>query len=256
MSKVKALIIRAPGTNCDGETDFAFKLAGAETTLVHVNRLIRREEKLSDYQILAIPGGFSYGDDIAAGKVQANELRLKMGEDVTRFIEDGRLIIGICNGFQVLVKTGFLPDVSHSTGTTVTLAGNDSGKFECRWNYLVGNKSSNCVFTKGIERMYLPIAHGEGKLIAEGKPLSQANIALRYSDENGKPAAGYPDNPNGSNDNIAGICDNSGRVFGLMPHPERHVRATQHPRWTSGHSDAPGDGLKVFTNAVEWASKI
>ncbi len=252
---VKTLILRAPGTNCDAETVFAFQQAGAIVSLVHVHRLIRREERLADYQIMVIPGGFTYGDDIAAGKVLANELKLRLGEDIERFIESGKLILGICNGFQVLVKAGFLPDLSAGGLPRLTLAANDSGKFECRWVYLRVNKQSPCVFTKGIERLYLPVAHAEGKLVLLGN-LSDGNIALYYTDERGNVGAGYPYNPNGSAGDIAGICDASGRIFGLMPHPERHIRGTQHPQWTRFGAREYGDGFQIFRNAVAWAKNL
>ncbi len=167
MSKARTLILRAPGTNCDAETAFAFEQAGAEVSLVHVNQLIRGEQRLSDYQIMVIPGGFTYGDDIAAGKVLANELRLKLGEDIPRFIEDGGLILGICNGFQVLVKAGILPAPANDSPPLLTLMTNNSGKFECRWVHLRVNKQSPCVFTQGIDSAYLPVAHAEGKVIAD-----------------------------------------------------------------------------------------
>ena len=256
MGKVRALILRAPGTNCDAETVFAFQRAGALTALVHVNQLIRHEEKLSSYQIMVIPGGFTHGDDIAAGKVLANELMLKLGEDIARFIEDGGLILGICNGFQVLVKASILPKLSNGGSPLLTLATNDSGKFECRWVHLKVNRESPCVFTKGIESMYLPVAHGEGKVVADSDALSESNVALYYTDEHGDREAGYPHNPNGSVGNIAGICDNSGRVFGLMPHPERHIRHTQHPQWTRQEAKKYGDGFQVFINAVKWAESL
>ena len=256
MSKARTLILRAPGTNCDGETVFAFEQAGAEISLVHVNRLIRREVRLADYQIMVIPGGFTYGDDIAAGKVLANELRLKLGEDIARFVGDGKLILGICNGFQVLVKTGFLPELSNDGSQLLTLTGNDSGKFECRWVQLSVNKPNPCVFTRGIERMYLPVAHGEGKLVAADDSLSGRNVVLFYTDEKGDINAGYPYNPNGSEGNVAGVCDSSGRIFGLMPHPERHIRGTQHPQWTRLGAKEYGDGFKIFQNAVEWVKNL
>ena len=253
---VRTLIIRAPGTNCDGETVFAFQQAGAEVSLVHVNRLIRREERLADYQIFVIPGGFTYGDDVAAGKVLANELSLRLRDDILKFIEDGKLILGACNGFQVLVKAGFLPEPVNGSSSQLTLANNDSGKFECRWVYMVANKQSNCVFTKGIDSLYLPVAHGEGKLVADPAILPRLNVALYYTDEAGNTSAGYPHNPNGSMNNIAGICDSSGRVFGLMPHPERHVRGTQHPQWTRLGARPYGDGFQIFQNAVAWAKRL
>ena len=256
MARPKTLIIRAPGTNRDIETKYAFEQAGAKATIVHINRLISHEEKLKDYQILVIPGGFSYGDDIAAGKVLANELKLKLGGDISRFIEDGKLIIGICNGFQALVKTGILPGLSKDGSQDVTLTNNDSGKFECRWVHLKANKKSPCVFTKGIDSIYVPIAHGEGKIAAAGKTIPDENIALYYADESGDITAGYPHNPNGSERNIAGLCDTTGRVFGLMPHPEDHIKGTQHPQWTRLGAKPYGDGLKIFQNAAEYAKSI
>lgn len=252
---VKTIVLRAPGTNCDAETVFALAQAGSAVDLVHVNQLIRQERKLTDYQILVIPGGFTYGDDIAAGKVLANELRLKLGEDITRFFEAGGLILGICNGLQVLVKAGFLPEPNTGRHSQVTLAANDSGKFECRWVHLVVNRESPCVFTRGMERMYIPVAHGEGKFVAEPDILSHINVVVRYTDERGDIEAGYPHNPNGSMDNIAGICDASGRIFALMPHPERHIRGTQHPQWTRLGAKQYGDGFPIFQNAVRWVQE-
>ena len=256
MSSVKTLILRAPGTNCDAETAFAFQQAGAAVSSVHINRLIGGEERLSDYQIMVIPGGFTYGDDIAAGKVLANELKLKLGEDMLSFIEDGKLILGICNGFQVLVKVGILPEPSLDDSPLLTLSTNDSGKFECRWVHLSVNKESPCIFTRGIDRLYLPVAHGEGKVVAEPEVLTESNIALFYTDEHGNNKAGYPYNPNGSIKNIAGICDASGRIFALMPHPERHIRGTQHPQWTRQGARKYGDGFQIFLNAVKWAQGL
>jgi len=253
MAKVRTLILRAPGTNCDSETAFAFEQAGAEVATVHTNRLIRGEQRLADYQIMVIPGGFTYGDDISAGKVLANELRLKLQEAIRRFVENGGLILGICNGFQVLIKAGILPEPANDNPPQLTVAANDSGKFECRWVHLRVNRESPCVFTKGIERMELPVAHGEGKVVADLKVLPELTIALYYTDKNGNNKAGYPYNPNGSVENIAGICDTSGRIFALMPHPERYVRGTQHPQWTRHGAKKYGDGFQIFLNAVKWA---
>jgi phosphoribosylformylglycinamidine synthase I len=253
MSKVRVLVLRVPGTNCDMETVFAFEQAGAEVSRLHINRFVRGSEQLSDYQILVVPGGFTYGDDIAAGKVLANELRLGLGNDVQRFIEDGKLILGICNGFQALVKAGIL---SVDGGTIpLTLTDNDSGRFECRWVYLMANSESPCVFTRGIDSMYLPVAHAGGKVVAGGD-VPGKNIVLRYTDEQGNLGAGYPCNPNGSQADIAGMCDDTGRVFALMPHPERFIRRTQHPRWTRSKIGDDGDGLRIFQNAVEWAQSL
>ncbi|MEE9366880.1 MAG: phosphoribosylformylglycinamidine synthase I [Dehalococcoidales bacterium] len=252
---VKTVVLRAPGTNCDAETVFAFEQAGSAVDLVHVNQLIRHERQLADYQILVIPGGFTYGDDIAAGKVLANELQLKLGEDIMRFFEAGGLILGICNGFQALVKAGFLPGPHNGSQLQVTLAANDSGKFECRWIHLAVNKESPCVFTRGMESMYVPVAHGEGKFVAGTDILADISVVVRYADERGDTGAGYPHNPNGSVDNIAGICDSSGRIFALMPHPERHIRGTQHPQWTRFGARQYGDGFPIFQNAVRWVQQ-
>jgi len=251
MAKVRTLILRAPGTNCDVETAFAFEQAGAEISSAHVNELVRKEKRLADYQIVVFPGGFTYGDDISAGKILANELKLKLGDDIQRFVGNGGLILGICNGFQVLVKAGILPQ-SEDTSQKLTLANNDSSRFECRWVYLNIDKQSPCVFTKGIDSLYLPIAHGEGKVMAEPKALKDLKVVLRYADKNGKVSSDYPYNPNGSADSIAGICDSSGRIFALMPHPERFLRWTQHPRWLRESKREWGDGFGIFKNAVEW----
>ena len=251
MVKVRTLILRAPGTNCDEETAFAFEQAGSLVDSVHVNELVRGEKPLSHYQMLVIPGGFTYGDDVSAGKILANELRLKLGEDIQRFIDGGGLIFGVCNGFQVLVKAGILPH-SVDGNQRLTLAGNDSNRFECRWVYLRVNQKSPCLFTRGISTMYLPVAHGEGKVMAEPGTLDKLNVVLRYADEAGNVRAGYPYNPNGSVDNIAAICDASGRIFALMPHPERFIRWNQHPRWAREAPRKHGDGFGIFLNAVEW----
>jgi phosphoribosylformylglycinamidine synthase I len=256
MVSVKTLILRAPGTNCDFETKVAFEEAGAEVDSALVYELFRKEKSLADYQIMVIPGGFTYGDDISAGRIMANEIRLRLGEDIRRFVEDGRLILGICNGFQVLVKTGILPGSKGTSNQPVTLTNNDSGKFECRWIYLRVNEKSPCVFTRGIQRLYIPVAHGEGKLVAEPGEVDKLNVVVQYVDEKGNTQAGYPHNPNGSVRDIAGICDDSGRIFALMPHPERFIRWTQHPRWTREPPRKSGDGLQVFVNAVSWVRGI
>jgi len=256
ISKVNTLILRAPGTNCDVEAAFAFEQAGAQVDLTHVDELIHRQKSLSNYQIMVIPGGFTYGDDISAGKILANELRLKLGGEIQKFVDDGRLILGICNGFQVLVKAGMLPKSKGETSRSLTLASNDSGRFECRWVYLCANKTSPCIFTRGIDLMYLPVAHGGGKVVIETEALGELNVALQYADATGDIRAGYPHNPNGSVNNIAGICDATGRIFGLMPHPERFIRWTQHPRWAREPRRDYGDGFRVFLNAVEWAKSI
>ena len=270
MKKPKVLILRTAGTNCDAETDAAFRLAGAETALVHIRALVSRNQArrahLQDYQILAIPGGFSYGDDISAGILLATEMKHKLTDALTQFIADGKLIIGICNGFQVLVKAGLLPKASpvgavsklssqggfpYPPEVQATLAMNTSAKFECRWVTLE-TQQSPCVFTQGIKpRVYLPVAHAEGRFTAPPEVLEQieANrqVVFRYA------SAEYPRNPNGSDANIAGICDATGRIFGMMPHPERFLTKWNHPRWTREHLPEEGDGVAIFKNAVNYA---
>jgi phosphoribosylformylglycinamidine synthase len=264
MAKVKVCVLRTAGTNCDKETAFAFIKAGAEAELVHVNSLVRQDNSLDDYSILALPGGFSYGDDIASGKVFANELRCKLADSLRKFVSQGKLIIGICNGFQILVKSGLLPGGVNFTQET-SLIINDSGKFEDRWVYLKVSgcqsvRVSKCVWTKGLpEIIYLPVAHGEGKFIAKDKGIlerleKKGQIVFKYCDERGV-LAGYPYNPNGSMKSIAGICDETGRILGLMPHPERHVLYRQHPRWARRKDTSTGDGLKIFENGVKYARK-
>jgi len=261
--KPQAVVLRTAGTNCDKETLFAFQRAGAAGTLMHINELLNARKRLSAYHILAIPGGFSYGDDLGAGKILANELRFKLRKQLLAFLEAGKLIIGICNGFQVLVKTGILPG-NELFQQEASLIINDSAKFEDRWTYLKikqqrGN-GSKCVWTKNIARViYLPVAHGEGKFVVKNENvlkqlMKNHQIVCQYCDGRGL-AQGYPHNPNGSIENIAGICDNSGRVFGLMPHPERHLFFHQHPHWTRRASNGDGDGMLIFQNGVDYAKK-
>lgn len=253
----KICVLTGFGINCDNETAHAFNLAGGESEKVHINDLINGKKSLLEFHILAFPGGFSYGDDIASGKVFASKFKTHLWGDLKKFIDFGKLIIGICNGFQILVKMGLLPD---SNGVqTVTLSHNDSGKFEDRWVNLSINKKSVCVFTKGLDKLYLPVRHGEGKFITLDltvlKNLEKNNqIVLSYSDIKGNLAKNYPENPNGSVNCIAGICDASGRIFGLMPHPEAFIHPTNHPRWTRQKSLLKeGEGLIIFKNAINYA---
>ena len=262
----RALILRAAGTNCDGETAVAFRMAGAEVVLYHVNEVIRDPALLASCQMLVIPGGFTYGDDIASGKILANELRYKLGEPLRRFLADGKLILGICNGFQALVKAGLLPNATGTSAIEATLTVNDSGRFEDRWVRLRATSHEpratvSCVWTRGLESdLELPVAHGEGKFLArDGDVLTrmqrQGQVVLRYVDAAGRTDR-YPGNPNGSVDGIAGVCDPTGRVLGLMPHPERHVVRTQHPCWTRGEARGDGDGLALFRNGVAYAAHL
>ena len=263
ISRIKVIILRTAGTNCDKETAFAFESAGASAELVHVNRLSEGANSLDDYHILAIPGGFTYGDDIASGKILANELKFAIEEGLERFVSAGKLIIGICNGFQVLVKSGLLPNLTGDFSTIeATLTLNDSNKFEDRWVYLK-KSHDRCIWTKGIDKIItLPVAHGEGKFVPKDRSVlkklkNNGLVALEYCDGRGK-KAGYPQNPNGAVDSIAGICDPTGRIFGLMPHPERHLSPYQHPEWTRrapSKRAGDGDGFVIFKNGVNFAKK-
>lgn len=255
MARPNALVLRAPGTNCDAEAVFAFEQAGAAAERVHVNALRENPARLRDFQILVLPGGFSYGDDVAAGKILASQFQNFLADAVREFRDSDKLILGICNGFQVLLKAGLIvqPD---DDGPMATLAHNTSGKFEDRWVHLKVT-SDKCPFLTDIDGLYVPVAHGEGNLVCRKEwilsGLGQAGqVVLRYTDPAGNAAAGYPHTPNGSQDDIAGLCDATGRVLGLMPHPERHVLPTQHPRWTRDGLKTEGDGLPLFRNAVAY----
>lgn len=255
--KPRTLVLRTAGTNCDAETAYAFELAGAECEKVHINRLLAEPGLLDRFQMIAFPGGFSYGDDIAAGRILANQIAHHLRDALRRFVEAGKPVIGICNGFQVLVKTELLPGpLAGRSGQTCTLAHNAGGRFIDRWIHL-GARGDKCIWTRGLTNLELPIAHGEGKFVPPDQAYRQAlwdnqQVALVYTKADGSPAHGlFPDNPNGSVDDIAGVCDASGVVFGLMPHPERHVDPTQHPAWTRRLPLAPrGEGLAMFENAV------
>lgn len=272
MPAPRVLILRAPGTNCDLETAYAFQLVGAVPERIHVNRWLESPDLADDFQIVCFPGGFSYGDDVAAGRILANQIRHHLSESLVRFRDQGKLIIGICNGFQVLIKSGLLlPD--DAEGAPATLTWNESGRYTDRWVHVrvAGDK---CVFLRGVERMYLPIAHAEGKFVTRDRDQLAAldaagQLVLRYSDGaamsdaamsdaaaanavDGSPELPFPHNPNGAWGNVAGLCDATGRVFGLMPHPERHIDPTHHPHWTRLAPRTEGDGLIVFRNAVSF----
>lgn len=240
MATPKAIVLRAAGTNCDRETQFALEQAGFSAERLHAFRLMEKPELLREFQFLVIPGGFSYGDDVAAGKILANQMLHRLAEPLNEFLGAGKLVLGICNGFQVMLKSGLLPNAQvtpQQAHRSATLAWNDSGKFEDRWIHLRSD-SDKCVFLPKGTILSLPIAHGEGKFVPADDGVLQSlrdsgQIALRYVDAAGRPGP-YPINPNGSIDDIAGICDSTGRVLGLMPHPERFVQTLQHPRWTRG----------------------
>lgn len=256
---VRALVLTGFGINCDAETKVALDRAGASADRVHLNDLIEAPERFRDYHILAVPGGFSFGDDVASGKILANRLRYKLGDALRQFVSDGKLAIGICNGFQVMVKMGLLPAIEDLFKQEVTLTHNASGRFEDRWVHLVADPKSPCVWTRGLSLFELPVRHGEGRFLARDAETlqtlqSRGLIALRYGTANGAPANGvYPANPNASVDDIAGICDASGRIFGLMPHPEAYTERTHHPRATREALPDEGVGLRLFRNAVEYA---
>ncbi len=261
MSRPRVLILKAAGINCDAETANAFEQAGGLPAFVHINELISGAKRLADFQVLAFSGGFTYGDDIAAGRVLANQIKNKLMTCVRVFIDKGGLIIGICNGFQVLVKSGLLPG-NERAQQEVTLAENDCGVFQDRWVYLKAPPApcpavkDLCVWTRGLpEVVTMPIAHGEGKFIPRSEEVltrlkERGQIVFQYCDARGRPGD-FPVNPNGSIDSVAGLCDATGRVFGLMPHPERHLSGLQHPRWTREGLKRRGDGFAIFQNAVK-----
>ncbi|MCE9592144.1 MAG: phosphoribosylformylglycinamidine synthase I [Planctomycetes bacterium] len=257
--KPLALIIRTAGTNCDRELVHAFELAGADTATVHLNELIANPRRLEEIDLLGFPGGFSYGDDIAAGRIFANRLRHRLDEPLRATVARGVPTIGICNGFQVLVKLGLLPEPD-ARRQTATLADNTSGRFTARWTSVTVPADTACLWTRGLDTFDLPIAHGEGRFVpADDEALrrlrDRRQVALRYvTEKDPKPQASFPGNPNGSTDDIAGVCDPTGVVLGLMPHPERFTHPTQHPLWTRMASEwlsqTPA-GLRFFQNAVE-----
>ncbi|MFZ0450507.1 MAG: phosphoribosylformylglycinamidine synthase I [Desulfatiglandaceae bacterium] len=269
MTSVKALVLTGYGLNCDYETDYALRLAGAESSRVHINEVISGYgSNLEDFQILVFGGGFSWGDDHGAGVLMASKLKRHLGDDIARFIDDGKLILGICNGFQCLVNLGLLPafDDRYDERRTA-LACNDSGNFINTWVKLKINTDSPCIFTRGLSTIDLPVRHGEGKFFASEEDLMRLfkdnQVVLQYADPEGDEARGaWPWNPNGSLRDIAGICDSTGRVFGLMPHPEAFNHSTNHPEWTrrkqellrrgeAFHSEE-GQGILIFRNAVEY----
>ncbi|MFA4856077.1 MAG: phosphoribosylformylglycinamidine synthase I [archaeon] len=263
---VKAILLTGYGINCEEETAFAFGRAGAETEIVHVNDLIAEPKRLLDAQILVFPGGFSYGDDTGSGNALANKIRNNLWDGLAGFIEAEKLVLGICNGFQVITNLGILPGIEGGKpARKVALGHNDSARYECRWVYLKGF-SKKCVFTKGIDAIRVPVAHGEGKFTASKETLEELNnagqVVFRYAKPDGSAAnCEFPFNPNGSAEDIAGICDKSGRIFGMMPHPERNIFFTQQDDWTlqkemlkrAGKKlPEESEGMKIFRNAVEY----
>lgn len=276
MPSPKVCVLRAPGTNCDVETAFAFESCGGQAERVHLFRVLERPQLLADYQILCIPGGFSYGDDIGAGVIFSRQLRGTLSQSIGDFLTADKLVLGICNGFQVLLKAGILPGgaadwpPNENELPEATLTWNDNGKYTAIWVRLAGGESKS-IFLRGIDAIDLPVAHAEGRIVPRDSSVidrwtAQRQIALRYrARKESSLLVGiatsltvaaellpYPENPNGSVANIAGLCDPTGRVLGLMPHPERFLFATQHPQWTRKRLTGDGDGRKIFQNAIDY----
>lgn len=255
-------MLRVEGTNCDVETVEAFEEIAAQVELRHINELLRGEVGLEEFHIFCIPGGFSYGDDLGAGKLLANQLKYRLRKKIEDFITEGKVIVGICNGFQALVKAGLLPGFKGPfIRQEATLALNDKGLFVDRWVYVKHEEGNRCLLTKwlGSRILYIPVNHAEGRFVAANDVLERLEeegyVVFRYVDIDGKPS-GYPWNPNGSMNNIAGICNRDGNVLGLMPHPEKHVHPYLHPSWTRFRRLSPEqDGLLFFKSIVRYASE-
>ena len=263
----KALVLYGYGINCDYETLYGFELAGANATIVHINDIIENKSLLNNYQIFAFPGGFSYGDDTGSGKALANKIKNNLLDEITEFLNRDTLMIGICNGFQVMVNLGIVPALQKPIGNIeVSLEHNTTFRFQCRWVELKINPKSNCIFTHGISSLHIPVAHGEGNFIAPQhiiEHLVNSNqIVMQYVKPDGLPANGeFPFNPNGSMKDIAAICDKTGRIMGMMPHPERHIYFMQRNDWTYLREDYKrnkkeipefAEGLQLFKNAVKY----
>ena len=285
--KPRVCVVRFDGINCDREAAHAFTQAGADAEIVHINSLrgqydpvTQRKVSLDQYHILALPGGFSKGDYISAGTIAAHELNQHLEGEIRTFIDGGKLIIGICNGFQILVKAGLLPMFDGQKEQAVTLTYNDSQRFECRWARLKAVGGNSCAWTKGVDTIELPVAHGEGRFYAVPDTLrrlcDKGQVVYQYVDQDGNPAMKFPENPNGSLEAIAGICDTTGRIFGLMPHPERYNTPGNHPLASlqrilersyvdkdnpaiaerlrlAGSLPKEGAGLQIFRNGVNYA---
>jgi len=265
-SKVRTLVITGFGLNCEAETAHAFQLAGAAAEQTHLNDLLEGKRSLDEFHILALIGGFSFGDHIAAGRVFANRLKYRLRGPLQKFIADGKLVIGICNGFQTMVKLGILPGLEGDyQRQTVTLTHNDTGVFRDAWVRLKSEPESPCIFTRGLNGLHLPVRHGEGKFLALNEGIlsqieEQRLVAVRYIEpETGEPTLEYPHNPNGSANAIAGICDPTGRIFGLMPHPEAYLSPYNLPHWfrqrAAGALPEQGQGVAIFENAVKFAEE-
>ena len=257
------LVLHLPGTNRDHDVAEACIRAGGTAEIVPIAELLTGDRRLNEFQMLVLPGGFSHGDDLGAGRVWAMALRHRMRDQLTEFVESGRPVLGICNGFQALIKAGLLPlgdeEGVWASERPATLTNNASGKFECRWVRLESNPRSPCIFTAGLsETIYCPVAHGEGRVVARDQDILNDiedfhQVALRYASEDGSEVV-YPDNPNGSQHNIAALCNAAGNVMGMMPHPEDHIWPIQHPGFHRGRSDQ--SGLVLFENGINYAAQI
>jgi len=266
MAAPKVLVVAGNGFNCERETLYAFEMCGGKPDIVHMNDIISGEVLISDYQIMAFIGGFSYGDHLGGGKVTANKFKYYLFDTLKEFILQDTLIIGICNGFQVITQVGILPGFDPAkrdySSHVITLAQNTSARYEDRWVHLSVNDNTHCIFTRNIEHLFLPVRHGEGKLFSPDKTiierLFEANQAvMQYSNPvTMQPTGEYPYNPNGSQGNLAGICDSTGRIFGLMPHPEAYLSPFNHPYWTrlklQNALPSEGDGVRIFRNAITY----
>lgn len=254
---LKALVLYGYGINCENESRYAIEKSGGSADILHLNRLLAEPKMLENYNMLFIPGGFSFGDDLGSGKVFGNKMRFRIREPLEAFVKSGKLVLGVCNGFQIMAKMGLLPEPDFQQ--RVTLTANDSGHFEDRWVMLRANADSPCIFTKGMDYITLPVRHGEGKFVPKDEEtlnsLKQNNqIALRYVDGQGANPAPYPYNPNGSVADIAAICDRTGRICGMMPHPEAFNIPENCPLWMKGIVKE-ALGLRVFKNAVQYAQE-
>lgn len=270
MTAPRVCVLRAPGTNCDVETAFAFDACGAKSDRIHLFRLLENPQQLLDYQVLCVPGGFSYGDDVGAGVIFAHQLRSHLAETIRTFLTADKLVLGICNGFQTLLKAGVLPSGAESWDqpretAEATLTWNHNGRYTARWVHLHVGETNN-VFLRGIRELDLPMAHAEGRLVARSSDIAsrwqqRGQVALQYAPwpatAGGTTSCGpdpdrWPANPNGAVADIAGLSDPTGRILGLMPHPERFLFATQHPYWTRLGLSGEGAGMQIFRNAVAY----
>ncbi|MDG6908386.1 MAG: phosphoribosylformylglycinamidine synthase I [Nitrososphaerota archaeon] len=257
--KARICVVRVGGSNRDADVVRCLEDQGANVETLHLNDILRRRN-LTSYNGLVFPGGFAYGDYVRAGAIWAAKIQALLANDLKMFVDSAKPVLGICNGFQVLVEAGLLPEETLAKPPTVALSNNDSGRFECRWVKLRKNASSNCIFTKELpDVVQFPVAHGEGRFVTQDKTVLESisknsQIVLQYAGSDGHPARlKYPDNPNGSINDIAGICNPSGTVFGLMPHPENAYWGFEMPDWTESRTiQQYGDGLGIFKSMVDY----